>query len=117
MDINFLEIIKTRTIFLKEGEPSSEIVLEDNKGEGNMYFTIILKYVESEQLKTHLTIDDAFHAIISIETTPNSLTSLLEPEKVGTYANDKDLFINFRVQPRNADDAHSVTITFYTNKE
>lgn len=38
MSEQMLELIKTRTIFLKEGQTSGEVVLVDEVG-GNMYFT------------------------------------------------------------------------------
>ena len=114
---SILEIIKTRNIFLKEEEVSDEIVLVDNIGEGNMYFTFCLKYIPNESIgKSHFNIKDAYHAEIIIETKPNAITKLGSPYKLGTYAKDKDLLINFVVQPCDANNTHSVTITFYTNK-
>ena len=111
------EIIKTRNIFLKEGEKSSEIVLVDSEGEGDMYFTFTLKYLQTDVRQTHLMITDAFHANIIIETTPNSLTTLGKPYVVGSYASNKELLIDFIVQPSDANKLHSVTITFYVNKK
>lgn len=112
-----LEIIKTRNIFLKEGQTSDEIVLVDNLGEGNMYFTFCLKYISNgNEGNTHFNIIDEHHADIIIETRPNAVTKLNSPYKLGTYEKNKDLLINFVVQPCDADKTHSVTITFYTTK-
>lgn len=112
-----LEIIKTRNIFLKEGQISDEIVLEDTKGDGNMYFTFCLKYVSGERNgSTHFNIRDAHHADIVIEIKPTAITTLEKPFKLGTYAKNKDLSVNFIVQPRDANNNHNITITFYTNK-
>lgn len=112
-----LEIIKTRTIFLKAGEFSEDIVLVDKDGDGDIYFTFGLKYVLSEKSDTHFDIKDAHHAVIEIETKPNAITRLETPYKLGTYGKDRELLINFIVQPKNADDTHNITITFYATKQ
>ena len=57
-----LEIIKSRTLFLKEGDKSSEIILVDPCN-GDMYFTFELKYIEDiVSAKTKLSIKDEHHA-------------------------------------------------------
>lgn len=40
-----LTIIKSRPLVLKNGERSSEIVLADNTGDGDMFFTFEIRYV------------------------------------------------------------------------
>lgn len=109
METNF-EIIKTRNLFLSVEQVSDEVILVDNTG--NMHFTFRLTYANNGS--THINIIDEYHAQIIIETEPNAVTKLASPYQLGKYENNKDLFFNFVVQPRNADGTHSVTITFYT---
>ena len=118
MDKNqVLEIVKTRNIFLKEGQVSDEIVLVDSIGEGDMYFTFCLKYIPEEiEGRTYFNVKDEFHVDVVIETKPNAHTRLESPYLLGTYAKDKDLLVNIVVKPREADDTHDVTILFYVNK-
>lgn len=111
-----LKIVKTRNIFLKEGEISDKIVLVDNIG-GDMYFTFCLKYIPDEEKgRTHFNIKDPFHVDVVVETKPNAHTKLENPYLLGTYEKDKDLLINIFVKPREANDAHDVTVVFYINK-
>lgn len=110
-----LEIVNTRSLFLKEGVFSDEIMLADADGDGNMYFRFRLKYISGDASgETSFDIKDAFHADVTIETAPNAATKLPRPYYLGTYGKDKDLLLNFYVQPRGAEGLHSVTVTFYT---
>lgn len=111
-----LEIIKTRNLYLKDGVPSDEIVLVDAQGEGDMYFTFIIKYVNGKGV-THFNAQDNFHASIIIETSASALTKTERPFLVGKYGNDRDLFVGFVVNPSNSDGDHNMVITFYTNKK
>lgn len=111
-----LEIITTRTVFLKEGQLSDNIVLSDNAGDGDMFFRFRLKYVKEENTKTIFEINDAHRANITIETRPEATTTLIHPQKIGTYAHKRNLLLNFIVQPCDANNVHSVNITFYTEQ-
>lgn len=117
MTVQSLELIKTRTLFLKVGEPSANVVLVDEK-RGNMSFTFQLKYVADDPDKqTRINTVDAFQADVLIETTPNALTELA-PIEIGTYGEDnKALYIGIVVEPRFAgSEQHRTTISFYTKK-
>ena len=114
-----LEIIKSRTLFLKEGDKSSEIILVDPCN-GDMYFTFELKYIEDiVSAKTKLSIKDEHHAELVIDTTPNGITKPENVIELGTYgAENRPLYIGFVIQPQIANSSeHNVIITFYTRKE
>lgn len=115
IDKKSLEIVKTRTLFLKENELSNEIVLTGDIED--MYFTVSLHYIANAvKGHTHIEIMDAYHANFSIETTPSSITKLVSPHKIGVYKN-RNLYFDFVVQPQEADKTHNVTLTFYTEKQ
>lgn len=114
MDKQNLEIVKTRTLFLKEHEDSNEIILT---GDGeDMFFTVCLHYILSGvQGHTHIEIKDTHHAKFTIETTPSSITKLTSPYRIGVYK-EKSLYFDFVVQPKEVDGTHHVTLTFYIEK-
>lgn len=106
-----IEIVQTRTIFLKEGQLSREVVLLDPTG--NMYFSVCLKYISSETVgQTHIEIIDDYHARFTIETRPQAQTGLDAPFQIGSYLGRK-LFFDFVVMPQGADGLHNTTLTFY----
>lgn len=111
-----LELIETFLLHLKEGVVSSPVLLKDEIG-GDMYFTFLLKYIQDSGAgKTQLQIIDKFHAAFIIDTKPFSSTTLSKPAELGTYANNKKLYINIVVDPVDKEgDPHKVTISFYTN--
>lgn len=110
-----LELIKTRNIILKTGEESEELVLVDEK-EGDMYFSFLLEYVsEGMPTKTRMHVTDKFHAKFTIETIPSAIMGF-EPHKIGTYGNDRGLYIAIRCEPCNALGEHGLLISFYTEK-
>lgn len=110
-----LELIETRTLFLKRGQPSSDIVLKDDIG-GDMYFSLSLEYIgDNEHGKTSLDITDGHHASLTVETRPAAITRLTEPYAIGTYRDGKTLYLDFTVKPSTAGE-HEVNISFYTNK-
>ncbi len=113
-----LDLIKTRTVFLKEGELSGEIVLIDD-AEGDMYFSILLQYVKNDKDgETNFEVIDGHHATLTIETRPFAFTKMNEPLEIGTYQNGKKLYLDIIVEPSLAlGEAHRVTVNFYTNKE
>lgn len=118
MSEQMLELIKTRTIFLKEGQTSGEVVLVDGVG-GNMYFTFLLKYINKEGTgRTHFGVIDDYHASMTIETKPNSFTQLDEPLEIGTYQKTRTLYIDVAVEPcmNSEERLHRVTVSFYTNQ-
>lgn len=112
------EVIKSRTLVLKSGEPSSEVILTDPQG-GDMYFTFRLDYIhDSGSGDTRLTATDSHHALVEIQTRPNAITKPSEYLELGTYGNGKPLYLGFVVQPQIAQSGeHNVIITFYTRKE
>ena len=112
-------VIKSRTLVLKNGEKSSEVMLADFDG-GNMYFTFELRYVENEEAgKTRFSPIDAHHANFLIDTLPNAITKPNSIIEIGTYGkNNTRLFVGYVVQPQIANSGeHNVVITFYTGKE
>ena len=114
-----LDVIKTRTLMLKNGVCSSEIVLTDPDG-GDMYFTFEIRYISDTKLsQTHIYVTDIHHAKLVIDTTPAAITKPKEMIEIGTYGkNNKKLYLGFYVQPQIVQDGdHNVTITFYTGKE
>lgn len=114
------EIIKTRNISLKAGEPSDEIVLVDKEGSGDMYFTFCLQYLNGKDNgQTQFNVKDSHHADFIIETTPYAITGLPKPVQIGTYGPSKiDLYLNFKISPRAiTDGTHDVNIIFYTKKK
>lgn len=119
MSEKFLELIKTRTIFLNEGLESGELVLVDDIG-GDMYFTFLLRYVpENSAVNTHFEVIDSFHARMTVETRPNSFTQLNEPLEIGTYQQKRVLYMDVAVEPclNQEERKHRVTVSFYTDKE
>ena len=119
MNISDLDVIKSRTLFLRKNEPSGEVILVD-PAEGDMYFTFELRYIDPDQkAQTRFTSRDAFHADVVIETRPNAITEPDEPIRFGNYGPDhKPLYLGFVVQPQIAQSGqHNVIVTFYTGKE
>lgn len=115
------EVIKTRTFFLKEGQISDEIVLVDNNGgDGDMYFTFRLEYIKDEDKEGNTTfnVKDEHHASMIIETKPYSFTRFGKPLEIGTYQKIHKLYIGVTVEPCiNCEEGqHRVTVTFYTNR-
>ena len=111
-----LEIIKSRTLVLKNEEKSGSVILVDPIG-GDMFLTFELKYIgEQSAGKTSLSSTDPHHADIVIEIRPNSITKPKELIKLGTYGEDAPLYLGFVVQPQIAGE-HNVIITFYKEKE
>jgi|GEM_PF-1832883 len=114
-----LEIIKSRPLFLKNGERSGEVVLVDPDG-GDMFFTFELHYAEDKnEGKTRFRALDAHHAEFVIDTLPDAITKPEDFIEIGTYgASSKPLYMGFVVQPQIAQSGeHNVIITFYTRKE
>ena len=113
-----LEIIKNRTLVLKQGERSSELKLVDPEG-GDMYLVFELKYIKSnEHGTTQITPTDPYHASVVIETLPNSITEPEDYIKIGTYGDGAPLYLGFVVQPQIAQSGqHNVIVTFYKEKE
>lgn len=120
MSAQELELIKDRQLFLRNGERSSEVVLVDTDGDGDMYFAFQLKYVEdAKKSQTHIRVIDNHHAALLIETAPETVTKPIAPIKIGKYGADKkDLYISFVIEPRmTTNGEHHVNISFYAGKE
>lgn len=120
MSARELELIKDRQLFLKNGECSSEVVLVDANGEGDMYFAFNLNYVkEAEKPQTHIQIVDSHHATLAIDIVPGTVTKPVSPVRIGTYGAEKrNLYISFVVEPQmTASGEHPVNISFYVGKE
>ena len=114
-----LELIKTRTLFLQEGTLSGDVVLVDAV-DGDMYFRFLLKYISDDTNgSTTVYVIDEFHADITIETKPRSLTKLDSPLEIGTYQKTRTLYLDVTVEPRFEDGGktHRVTVSFFTNKQ
>ena len=114
-----LTIINSRSLMLKNGEHSSEIVLVDSAGDGDMYFTFKLQYVDdAKKGNTKISIKDSYHADFIIGIMPNALTRPYDFIRIGTYGHDKrPLYLGFVVQPQIGDSGeHNVIVTFYTSK-
>lgn len=114
-----LTIIKSRSLVLKNGERSSEIVLVDSEGDGDMYFTFELQYVnDASNGTTQMKVKDHSHADFTIGIMPNAFTRPSDFIRIGTYGVDrKPLYLGFVVQPQIGDSGeHNVIVTFYTNK-
>lgn len=114
-----LTVIKSRTLMLKNGVRSSEVLLADPKG-GDSYLTFELKHVgENDPGITDWTVTDSHHAAFIIDVRPNAITRPVAPICIGIYgANNVSLYLGFVVQPQIGDTGeHEVTITFYTGKE
>ncbi|MDE6227684.1 MAG: hypothetical protein K2M63_09235 [Muribaculaceae bacterium] len=119
MTFQELDIIKSRTLFLKNNIASGEVILSDPDG-GDMYFTFRLRYIDPDtEAKTTLTSVDQFHATVEIDVRPNAIIETEEPLPIGTYGKDnKPLYLGIVVQPQIANSGqHNVIITFYTGKE
>lgn len=110
-----LEVIKTRTFFLRAEEWSEKILLADPTGD--MHFTFKLHYANKTN-ETTFNVLNPHLAEFVIDTTPNGITKPLHPIAIGTYGeNDKPLFISFVVQPQIIQSGeHQVLVTFYTGK-
>lgn len=120
MSAQELELIKDRQLFLRNGEPSSEVVLVDANGDGDMYFIFQLRYVEgTEKPQTNIQILDSHHATLIIGTSPEKVTKPVKPVQIGHYGEErKALYISFVVEPRmTAEGDHPVNISFYAGKE
>lgn len=112
-----LKEISRHYIFLKKNQVSEEIVLKDDVGEGDMYFTFCLKYAEANKDGlTHLNIIDKFHAAITIEVRPQARTTSSAPILLGTYADNKDLYVDFVVAPKSLGGYHNIMVIFYRSK-
>lgn len=111
-----LEVIKTRTLFLKAGTRSERILLADPAGD--MYFTFLLRYTDGDKHETTFRVPTSQLAEFEIGTTPNGITRPLHPIEIGTYGKDrKPLYVGFVVQPQVIQSGeHQVLITFYTGK-
>lgn len=119
MNIQDLDVIKSRTLFLKKNIPSSEVVLVDPY-EGDMYFTFELRYIShGEKAETRFISRDTHHADVVIDTRPNAITEPDVPIEIGSYGPEhKTLYLGFVVQPQIANSGqHNVIVTFYTGKE
>lgn len=115
-----LTIIKSRPLVLKNGERSSEIVLADNSGDGDMFFTFEIRYVNDvKEGQTTVTVKDKFHASFVIGVMPNAFTRPSDFIRIGSYgAEKKPLYLGFVVQPQIAESGeHNVIVTFYTSKK
>ncbi|MDE6096316.1 MAG: hypothetical protein K2G52_09010 [Muribaculaceae bacterium] len=119
MTFQDLDVIKSRTLFMKQGLHSGEVLLVDPDG-GDMYFTFELRYTaEGSAGSTRFSSRDSHHADVIIDTRPNAITEPSEPIRIGTYgADNKPLYLGFVVQPQIGDTGlHNVIVTFYTGKE
>lgn len=114
-----LTVIKSRTLLLKDGVRSSEVLLADADG-GDSYLTFELRYVgENAPGVTDWTTSDPHHAAFIIEVRPNAITRPEEPILIGSYGNPgKPLYLNFVVQPQIAQTGeHETTVFFCVGKE
>lgn len=112
MKREYLEIIKTRTIFLKENELSSDLILAGDY-DGNMFFKFKLVYIEEQsEGRTKFDVTDEHHATFTIDTKPNANTALVDPMEIGTYQG-KALYVDFNIGPLDSlSGQHTVIITF-----
>lgn len=111
-----LEIIKSRTLVLKNGEKSGSVILVDPVG-GDMFLTFELKYIgDQDNGITQISTSDSHHADFIIDVRPNSVTKLAELIRIGVYGEGYPLYLGFVVQPQMAGE-HNVIITFYKGKE
>lgn len=114
-----LVVIKSRTLLLKSGAQSSEILLADQEG-GDSFLTFELRNIgDTASGGTDWTVSDPHHASFIIDIRPNAITRPQEPILIGTYgAKNAPLYLGFVVQPQIGDSGeHETTITFYIRKE
>ena len=91
MDKQNLELVKTRTIFLIDGEMSSELVLTDPSGDP-MYFKFMLKQrKDDESVSTNFNVIDPYHAEVTITSNLVAITKMEEQLEIGDY-NQKPLY-------------------------
>lgn len=113
-------IIKSRSLVLKNGERSRDVVLADSDGDGDMFFTFELRYVkDSSKGATHSIYKGPNRAEFIIEVKPNAFTQPSDLLEIGTYGIEREpLFLGFVVQPQIGNSGmHNVIITFYTRKK
>lgn len=112
-----LELIKTVTLFLNEGIPSGDVVLDDKAG-GDIYLNFVLRYSnDGTSSRSTFSADDEHHAQVTIHTRPGATTRFASPALIGTYGNSKGLYLYVVAEPKIEGAGHRTTIMFYTNKE
>jgi len=118
MDKHHFDIIDNKELFLKRGETSSEVVIEDKNGE-NLFLTFKLNYIsKTDKGHTHWRVIDEHHGVFEIDTRPNSVTQPSELIEIGTTEDGKPIFIGFLVQAQIPQTGqHQVTITIYTKQQ
>lgn len=113
-----LIVIKNRTLILKNGEASDEVVLTDPIG-GDMYFRFKIVYIpEDTEGKIRYIPSDDFHATIEIDTCPAAVTENISPARIGTYENKYPLYFDVVVEQQTPQtERHNVIVTFLRGKE
>lgn len=111
-----LELIKSRTIFLKENEFSSDIVLVGDN-DGDMFFKFRLYYSDNSKGAAQFDAKDEHHAMFMIATKPNAMTALVEPLEIGTYQG-RILYIDINIEPCQVQGGpHRLTVNFLKSAE
>lgn len=109
-----LELIKTRTFFMKANEEQT-LILPD--GEDVMCFKFILNYTEKDKGSVSFEVQDEFNATIRLSIVRDSFSKWPRPLDVGTYGGTHRLFADVVVEssPSWGED-HRVTVNFYQSK-
>jgi len=109
-----LELIKTRTLFMKANEEQTVVLTDDNE---SMYFKFILTYTDEERGSVSFSVQDDFNATCLISIVRDSYSRWPKPLEVGTYNKTHKLFADVIVESSPAlGDDHRVTVNFYQSK-
>lgn len=114
-----LELINSFSLFLKNGEISSEVRLSDPE-DGDSYLTFLLRHIDNSVAgSTNFEVIDIKHAKFLIDVRPHSITRPSTPILIGTYGKDnRPMYLNFVIQPQIANTGeHEVTVSLYLSKK
>lgn len=111
---NSLELIKTRTLFMKANEEQN-VVLTDN--DESMFFKFILTYTEKDKGNVSFSVQDDNHATIVLSIVRDSYSRWPNPLEIGTYNKTHKLYADVIVEsPIGIGDDHRITVNFYQSR-
>ena len=113
-----MELILSETKAISKDSPAVFYVKDNIEGDMTFSFILVDKPEDEGRSYTRYDVIDSHTGEFRISNVPsNRGVSLSQQMKVGTYQNDKKLYMSFTITKEMENGYHNITVEFFTKKE